>query len=348
MAIRSGRVTGVASILAALLLIALPAGAAPAPQNAIEEIWAVVDEASQAMSGVVDDFEVAITSMTDPGDVETAQSAADHQVTEIANAAKTELDELARLYKGVGKEVKAAKQQLHQARNASRDEIVALANTWVPPVPSTTTSTTTPTTTTTTIAPTTTTTTHGNSGTTPKPPGSGGGNGNGNSGAGGGGNGSSNAGAGGNGNSSQGQGGTNRGGTATANESDISSGSSAVAVTPELAVEQTIDAGDLGFLPEVSAIAVAGDVPRAPAEQGSEEAVITTQVSTVLETVLPPAVVNAVLSPLLVVEILTKTIMADGQKVLLPVALLALCALLIALGDRIESRSSRLIAYFRK
>jgi hypothetical protein len=67
----------------------------------------------------------------------------------------------------------------------------------------------------------------------------------------------------------------------------------------------------------------------------------TAVVSEMLETVLPPAVVDLVLSPLLILEILFRTTLDGGQRIFAPLALLALCAAMISLTDRFSRRASR-------
>jgi uncharacterized membrane protein len=62
--------------------------------------------------------------------------------------------------------------------------------------------------------------------------------------------------------------------------------------------------------------------------------------SAVLDTVLPPAVVDLVLSPLLVLEILVRTTLQDGQRVLAPLILLAIAAIVIAVADRFAKRQA--------
>ncbi len=113
-------------------------------------------------------------------------------------------------------------------------------------------------------------------------------------------------------------------------------------------VQEEVDASGLGFVPQTPGVAVAQGMSPASGAFGNEEAALSSQVSTVLETVLPPAIVEVVLSPLLVLEILAKIIMADGQKILIPLSLLAVCALVIAFGDRLQAGSSRLISFIRR
>ncbi len=317
--------------LSALLLIALPAAAAHTPAHTSEEIWAVVSTAEQSMGAVVDSFEAAIASMDDPGAVEAAEAAAKADITVIWTEARNDVDDLAMLYPAVNQEAGAAKQQLSLLRVQSRDQISELADAWTAPVPVTTSTTLVVTTTTITVG--TTTTTHAEATGPPVAPGAGdGGNGNGT------GNGN------GNGNEVQEQ------------ESPADPPSPEIQVTPdpvgEIATAESpepIDASGLEFVPQTSVIAMAQDMPKpvVPVDE-VEDGAITSQVSAMLETVLPPAIVDVVLSPLLVFEILSKTIMADGQKVLVPLSLLALCATVIGFGDRLSAGSSRLFALIRK
>jgi hypothetical protein len=65
---------------------------------------------------------------------------------------------------------------------------------------------------------------------------------------------------------------------------------------------------------------------------------VTEQMSTMLETVLPPAAVDLVLSPLLVLEILLRASLGGGEGIFLPLGLLAVCAVLISLTDRFSRR----------
>jgi hypothetical protein len=67
----------------------------------------------------------------------------------------------------------------------------------------------------------------------------------------------------------------------------------------------------------------------------------TAAVSAMLETVLPPAMVDLVLSPLLILEILLRTTLDGGQSIFAPLALLAVCAAMISLTDRFSKRASR-------
>jgi hypothetical protein len=71
---------------------------------------------------------------------------------------------------------------------------------------------------------------------------------------------------------------------------------------------------------------------------GSEENEVTEQMSAALETVLPPAAVDLVLSPLLIFEILLRTSLAGGKGILVPLMSLAVCAVLISLTDRFSRR----------
>jgi hypothetical protein len=60
----------------------------------------------------------------------------------------------------------------------------------------------------------------------------------------------------------------------------------------------------------------------------------TAEIASLLETVLPPALVDLVLSPILILEILIRTVIDGGATVLGPLSLLAVCAYLIFRYDR--------------
>jgi hypothetical protein len=61
-------------------------------------------------------------------------------------------------------------------------------------------------------------------------------------------------------------------------------------------------------------------------------------VAAVLNTVLPPAVVDLVLSPLLIIEILFRTIVDGGTRFVAPLMLLAMSAVIVYVYDRTSKR----------
>jgi hypothetical protein len=78
-------------------------------------------------------------------------------------------------------------------------------------------------------------------------------------------------------------------------------------------------------------------VPFGPEAIGSadhEQAGPTAGIASLLETVLPPALVDLVLSPMLILEILVRTVIDGGAAVLVPLSLLAVCAYVIFRYDR--------------
>jgi hypothetical protein len=66
----------------------------------------------------------------------------------------------------------------------------------------------------------------------------------------------------------------------------------------------------------------------------------TQRVAAALDTLLPPAVVDLVLSPLLILEILGRTILDGGARVLGPLSLLGVSALAMFMYDRRSRRTT--------
>lgn len=65
----------------------------------------------------------------------------------------------------------------------------------------------------------------------------------------------------------------------------------------------------------------------------------TARMAAMLDTVLPPAVVDLVLSPLLVIEILIRTLIDGGSKLAGPLALFAISAMALFVYDRFSKRN---------
>ncbi|HLF60530.1 MAG TPA: hypothetical protein VI980_05090 [Acidimicrobiia bacterium] len=305
------RLTMGATLVAVLVLVAVPVGATHTSEHVADQIWAVEVQAEQDIDAVVSAFETEIGGLGTANEVAVAEAAAKDAVDAIWTDARTTITNLVMLYPGLGSIGNQAKQQLLEKRNDARAQISDLAAAWVPAVTTTTTSTTTttvgPSTTTTTPA-TTTTTSHGpGSGVVPPPPGNGNGDGN-------------------------GQGGptpttlpgiepdpTPPGGSEPPSPSttDDPAGSNVLvlaAQTPDqIAADNTSEVSDT--------LETSG-------------AGATAAVSAMLETVLPPAMVELVLSPLLILEILVRTIGEGGRRVLGPLVLLGLSALLVFAFDR--------------
>jgi hypothetical protein len=331
----------VVAIIASLFAAAGPAMAADTAAHAAEQIVAIRDQGLADMDAVVAGFGAAISLVGTSAEVDAIQAAAVVEIETIWADAKKAIEDLVKLYPGpLGGIANSAKKDLQKRRNSARIEIDDMADAWAPPAPiTTTTSTTTPgsSTTTTTPEPTTTTTTSvtttsggGGQGTTPPGNGNGGGNGAGN----------------GNGNGTGGGGGSTGVGSGSAD------------VTPPTVPSPSVDdagsaqTGSIGG-PMIDQVAMA--VPVLTPTQVSSAAAgasidppkagpaaATNTMSAVLDTVLPPAVVDLVLSPLLVLEILIRTTLDDGRRVLAPLILLAASAIMVALADRAIRRHSTL------
>ncbi|HEY4606653.1 MAG TPA: hypothetical protein VIH55_03310, partial [Acidimicrobiia bacterium] len=219
-----------------------------------------------------------------------------------------------------------AKQQLSQIRQDARATISDLEDVWEASLPVTTTLPPTPTVTSPTITiPTTTSTTTTTTTTTP-------GSDNGNQGGAASGAGSNNGnGSGGNG-ASNGSSGNAGGANQDPNPPSPSPSPSAEIDAPR----STDEIGGTGF-------ELAAQTPYQPftvqhetitSLLESEDMGATVRMAAMLETVLPPAVVDLVLSPLLILEILLRTIVDGGLTFIGPLTLLGVCALAIFIYDR--------------
>ncbi|HLF43956.1 MAG TPA: hypothetical protein VJA46_10595 [Acidimicrobiia bacterium] len=299
----STRLTFLAFLTSVLMLVAVPAHAAHSSPHAVDQIWAVVTQAEGEMGDVVIAFRTEAAGLDNEADVVAAEGEAVDDVDGIWADAKKAIEDLVKLYPGeLGSVGGEAKQQLQDLRSESQTALSEITGSWVPAVPTTTTTLVHPPTT---IPAGTTTTT---SGTAVVPPRTGGTTGN---------SGPTN-GQGGEGTSSPNEpGSTTAGPGEPTSESEVSSDLMATAQTPAQA-EVSDDARTLD----------------------QDDAGITSRVSGMLETVLPPAIVDLVLSPLLILEILLRTSLAGGRQILIPLSLLALCAVLISLTDRFARRSA--------
>lgn len=300
---------------AAFLCAGLPAYATHTPEHATDEIWGVAAQAEQDMGEVVSGFEGQIAGMGTEGEVRSAEDQADDDIKAIWNAAKNMTDELANLYPGqLGPVGGAAKQQLQEARQTSRNLISALSDAWTPPTPTTTTQP----------------PTNPGQGAGSPPPGS-------------------NNGAGGGPPVPPGSPSQNRPDPANQSQPDEpsesgpgNSPSSQPSPSPSPAQASEDATGSATFILATQT----PDPPRAmgPEEArsivGSRESGATERMAAVLDTVLPPAVVDLVLSPLLVLEILVRTTLEGGLTVIGPLSLLAICAFAIFVFDRSSKRSA--------
>jgi hypothetical protein len=327
------------SVLVALAISA-PAAASHTSSHAIEEVLTIRDQGLAEMDAVVADFQADVASVTTQAEVDQARAAAEDAVETAWTSSKTAIEDLNKLYPGELKSItNQAKQDLQARRNTARTEIRDIADAWTPAPSSTTTSTTIPTTTTTIVD---TTTTSSGPGTTPGnngngPPAGGNGNGNGN---GGNGNGDGNGLVGGETGTDNGatSSGTGDPGPSLPAAPDVVGGEPAPTgvVEPNDVIDQLALA-----VPAFTPVQGNSSVPESVAELvASGPAVATERMSAVLDTVLPPAVVDLVLSPLLVLEILVRTTLQDGQRVLAPLILLAIAAIVIAVADRFAKRQA--------
>ncbi|MEX2651809.1 MAG: hypothetical protein WD473_05105 [Acidimicrobiia bacterium] len=327
------RLTLGTTLVALLVMGAIPVGAAHTSPHASDEVWAIETQAEEDMDDVVAAFAAQIADLGSTSEVAQAENAADAAVLTIWSDARTAIDDLVTQYPGLGGVGGQAKQQLQQARNAARTAISELGDGWAPAATTTTTTVTSTTTTvvnaTTTTTTATTTTTHGTgSGVVPPAPGNGNGNTNGNS-----------------------------DDPPRANDSGGSGGQtiapgndpvpSPIGDSDRIGADSVDDQVGSNVLtlaaqtPEQLSDGDTAEVSESLETSGTETTAV---VSAMLETVLPPAVVDLVLSPLLILEILFRTTLDGGQRIFAPLALLALCAAMISLTDRFSRRASRATA----
>lgn len=311
-------------VIVLLTLIAAPAGATHTSQHANDQIGQTAAAAIEDMDAVVASYEDDIAHMDTAAEVAVAEGEADDDVAAIWAAAKKAIEDLVKLYPGeLGNVGADAKQQILAKRQDSGNEISELADNWAPSSPTTTTTTVRPTTTTTAN----TTTTVGNG---VAPP-SGGNSGN-----------SGNGGSGGNSGNSGGSG-SGSGSSGAPSGAQIDPGP-----TGDGDSQSTTDPVDSSGLMVIAQTPAQAEFVETTSTQAQEEAGVTTQISGMLQTVLPPAIVDLVLSPLLILEILLRTSLADGQKILIPILLLALSAVLISVTDRRSKKAPRVMALIRR
>lgn len=300
--------------------------------HAAEQIWEIAADAEQDMDGIVSGFENQIAGLGTESQVELAEDAADDAIKAIWDQARLSIDDLVRLYpEELGSVSGDAKAQLQNVRQASRDLISSLADAWVPPTTTTTTpaTTTTPSTTTTTTSPPSTEPPKG-SGTSPPGSNSGGSNNGGNSNGGG---------------SNNGGGQTSPPGSETGQGPAPTPNDQAVASNPTdtgpatSASEPSLAAGPFFELTTLTPGQPATSGPETAADFGDPGvASATDRMGALLDAVLPPAIVDLVLSPLLILEILIRTIVDGGMRVMGPLLLLGVSAFGIFLYDRSTRR----------
>ena len=311
----------------ALFFGAVPVMASHTSDHAIEELSAVVAQAEQDMDEVVAALQQELAGLVSEDEVGSAEASADDGIKALWSDAKNAVNDLVRFFPAVlGPVGAAANQQLQAARQTSQDLIAGLAVNWMPPEPLITT-TTLPVTT----IPPPNIPWHG---AVEPPP-----------------------------DTAKGSGGppANTANGTPPNETPGSSESAAPVGSnpfdPDLPAEshpinppssiQATQASSLAsdleaqtWPTEALRLAQTPGQPLALGQSagqsiiGSKAAGATERVAAVLDTVLPPAVVDLVLSPLLVLEILARTTWEGGLAIVGPLSLLAICAMAILVHDR--------------
>lgn len=299
--------------------------------HAAEEIWEIAARAEQDMDGIVSGFEAQISGLGSESQVEAAEDAANDAIKAIWDQAKLSIESLVKLYPGeLGSVGGDAKTQLQSVRRASRDLISNLADDWQPP-----TTTTTPAVTTTTPSAATTSppSTEPPKGATKSPPGS---NNGGNNNGGGSNNGSAN-----NGGGQPSPPGAENGPGPSPTPNDQPVALNPPDLDPELSVPQpSLLPGSFIGLTTLTPVQPTTLGPESGADFGdSTVASATDRMGVLLDAVLPPAIVDLVLSPLLILEILIRTIVDGGLRVIGPLLLLGVFALGIFLYDRSTRRT---------
>lgn len=303
----------IATLGVALFLVAGPVFAADTSEHAADQIRAIVTAAVTDIDRVVATFNDDISSLETQAEVSSAGSEAKSAIEAIWITAKAAIEDIVKLYPGeLGTLGGEAKQQIQAARLAARSGITDLAEAWSPPAPTTTTTTTAPTTTTTTTTttPTTTTTTTTTTPTTTTTT------------------------------ASEGQ--PDR---ATTNPPNSGNGSGSSG-TPERVIPFAANPSSLDPVSDSIAFSIrwTPDEPvafgfepdRATSETRGSGA--TDRMARLLETVLPPAVVDLVLSPLLILEILIRTVLDGGAAMIGPLLILVACAYAIFKYERSTKR----------
>ena len=305
-----------------------PVSATHNADHAAAEIAQVVDQASHDSDGIVSAFSNQISKLNDQGAVDDAADGAVTQVDSVWSTARTTVDDLTAPYQGeLGQVGGEAKQQLQGIRQAARDTIRAPADDWTPPAPAATTTTTTP-----------------PSAVAPPPPANGNGPG-------------SNEG------SPPGSNSGNRpepenGGTQAPEATnpdpvpgpvpdpvaDPDSGLRPVPQpTPPFQGVAPSPGPELAMVLELAALTP--DQPFTVSQEAisslmaAQETGATATMARMLDTVLPPAVVDLVLSPLLILEILVRTLLDGGSRLVGPLTMFAISAMALFVYDRFSKRT---------
>ena len=306
-----------------------PVSATHTADHTAAEIGQVVNQAGNDSDSIVAALSNQISKLSDENSVDDAADAALTEVESVWSAARTTVDDLISLYPGeLGRVGGEAKQELQAIRLAARNTVSALADDWTPPAPATTTTTTTPT-----------------SAAAPPPPA-----------------------AGGNGP------GSNKGtppGSNSGNRPEPENGGpeapEATNPEPEAGPDPVPgpdpDAGlrpvpqptppfegvapalgpELALVLELAALTP--DQPFTVSQEAisslmtAQETGATATMAKMLNTVLPPAVVDLVLSPLLILEILVRTLIDGGSRLVGPLTLFAVSAMALFVYDRFSKRN---------
>lgn len=310
--------------MASSAIVLIGSGPVSATHNAdhtAAEIAQVVNQAGKDSDGIVAALSNQISNMSDEDSVDDAADTALTQVDSVWSAARTTVDDLTALYPGeLGQVGGEAKQQLQNTRLAARNTVSALADDWTPPA--------------------TTTTTTPPSAASPPPA------------------------AGGNGP------GSNEGsppGSNSGNRPEPESGSTeAPEVTNPEPVPVPVPDPDAGTRPVpqptppfegvaatpgpelAMVLELAALTPEQPftvsqeaisSLMSAQETGATATMAKMLDTVLPPAVVDLVLSPLLILEILVRTLLDGGSRLLGPLTMFAVSAMVLFAYDRFSKRT---------
>jgi hypothetical protein len=301
------------------LVSAGPVSATHTSDHAADQIAGVVTQGQQDMNEVVSGFASEISGLADEDAVADAESQALDAIELIWATTRSAIDELTGLYPGeLGQVGGDAKQQLQDARQTARSTISSLTDSWTPPLPVTTT------------APTI---------TTPAP------------------------GAGGPPDSTPGNGpldpDPNPGNGPDSNPADSSPAPETGTETPDDATTQGPDpaapasnpldgfAGEGARSSDIS-LELAALTPEQPFTVSPEaitsllaaqDTGATATIAAMLNTVLSPAVVDLVLSPLLVLEILLRTLVDGGMRFIGPLTLFAISAMALFAYDRRSRRN---------
>ena len=337
----------VLSLGGALFFAAVPVMASHTSDHAIEELSAVVAQAEQDMDEVVAALQQELAGLASEDEVGSAEASADDAIQALWGNAKSAVNDLVRLFPAVlGPFGAAANQQLQAARQTSQDLIAGLAHNWMPPEPLITTTT----------LPVTTTSPpnipgHGAVGPPPDTgPGSGGPPPDTASGSGGPPPNTANGTP-----PNEAPGSSQNAAPDGSNPFDPDLPAESHPITPPSSIQATQEsslASDLEaqtWPTESLSLAQTPGQPLALGQAavqsiiGSKAAGATERMAAVLNTVLPPAVVDLVLSPLLILEILARTTWEGGLAIVGPLSLLGICAMAILVHDR-RSKGEQLAA----